>query len=88
LNDILSHGDYSVAQNLKEGADGVVPEEHWFSLIRRYTTSIVMTVTYGKRAHKIINNPRLHKIYAVLANFTTVGQPGNYLYVSIISMSA
>ncbi|SJL15448.1 related to Cytochrome P450 [Armillaria ostoyae] len=79
LNDILSHGDYSVAQNLKEGSDGVVPEEHWFSLIRRYTTSIVMTVTYGKRAHKIINNHRLHKIYAVLANFTTVGQPGNYL---------
>lgn len=38
LNDILSHGDYSVAQNLKEGADGVVPEEHWFSLIRRYVS--------------------------------------------------
>ncbi|TFK33619.1 cytochrome P450 [Crucibulum laeve] len=78
LYDILQHGDKSL-QDLKEGPDGEVPEEHWFSLIRRYTTSVVMTVTYGKRANTIINNKYLHKIYAVLANFTKVGQPGNYL---------
>ncbi|KAJ7579229.1 cytochrome P450 [Mycena floridula] len=54
-------------------------EDHWFSLVRRYTTSIVMKLTYGKRIEKIRDNPRLHKIYAVLANLIRVGQPGNYL---------
>lgn len=82
----------------------------WFYLIRwlqssdEQTTSIVMTVTYGKRAHKILNNRHLwvnaliywqggadchllqnrHMIYEVLANFTKVGQPGNYLYAFLI----
>ncbi|THG95716.1 hypothetical protein EW026_g5985 [Hermanssonia centrifuga] len=42
-------------------------------------TSNVMMVTYGKRAHKIHNNPRLHKIYDVVSNFVHVSQPGNFL---------
>ncbi|KZT25427.1 cytochrome P450 [Neolentinus lepideus HHB14362 ss-1] len=79
LYDLLLHGDKSVTQPQVEGPNGEVPENHWFSVIRRYTTSIVMTVMYGKRVHRITNNPYLHKIYDVLANFTHVGQPGNYL---------
>ncbi|KAF9464067.1 cytochrome P450 [Collybia nuda] len=78
LHDFLSHGETSL-DDLPEGPNGEVPEGHWFSLVRRYTTSIAMTVTHGKRIHKILGNHRLHKVYAVLANFTRVGQPGNYL---------
>lgn len=75
INDILEHGNKTVNEKLSEKSGGHVPEEHWFSLIRRYvwtvdsyprlcsclsqTTSVVMTVTYGKRAHKIVGNPRL-----------------------------
>ncbi|KDQ51281.1 hypothetical protein JAAARDRAFT_706542 [Jaapia argillacea MUCL 33604] len=79
LYDIMTHGDRSVTEPQVIGPNGEVPEGHWFSLIRRYTTSIVMTIVYGKRVSKINDNPYLHKIYDVLANFTTVGQPGNYL---------
>ncbi|KAF8881878.1 cytochrome P450 [Infundibulicybe gibba] len=78
LHDILCHENQSL-QDLKEGPNGEVPEQHWFSLVRRYTTSIVMIVTYGKRAHKMAGNKPLYKIYDVLANLTRVGQPGNYL---------
>ncbi|KAF9445128.1 cytochrome P450 [Macrolepiota fuliginosa MF-IS2] len=78
LYDIIQHGVHSL-QDMEDGPNGEVPEAHWFSLVRRYTTSIVMTLTYGKRAHKILNNRHLHMIYEVLANFTKVGQPGNYL---------
>ncbi|RDB14793.1 hypothetical protein Hypma_016543 [Hypsizygus marmoreus] len=78
LHDLLMHGDKGL-RDLAEGPNGEVPEDHWFSLIRRYTTSVVLIVMYGKRANKVINNHQLHKIYAVLANFTKVGQPGNYL---------
>lgn len=83
LYDILQHGEQSL-QDMEGGPNGEVPEGHWFSLVRRYTTSIVMTVTYGKRAHKILNNRHLHMIYEVLANLTKVGQPGNYLYAFLI----
>ncbi|KAJ3558921.1 hypothetical protein NM688_g646 [Phlebia brevispora] len=54
-------------------------ENHWFSLVRRYTTSLVMTLTYGKRVSQIQNNPRVHKIYEVVEKMTQVAQPGHYL---------
>ncbi|KAF9489007.1 cytochrome P450 [Pleurotus eryngii] len=79
LYDLVSHGDQSIVEELKEGPNGEVPERHWFSLIRRYTTSIVMSVMYGKRVHKLTNNTYLNMIYEVLANFTHVAQPGNYI---------
>ncbi|KAF8074119.1 cytochrome P450 [Lyophyllum atratum] len=81
IHDLLAHGDLGL-QDSAPGPNGEVPEDHWFSLIRRYTTSIVMTVMYGQRVNRIIDNHRLHKIYAVLENFAKVGQPGNYLYAN------
>ncbi|KAF8625938.1 hypothetical protein AX17_006664 [Amanita inopinata Kibby_2008] len=78
LYDILQHGEKGW-RPLAPGPNGEVPEDHWFSLVRRYATSIVMTVCYGRRANTIIRNRYLHKIYAVLANIVIVGQPGNYL---------
>ncbi|EMD31065.1 hypothetical protein CERSUDRAFT_60535 [Gelatoporia subvermispora B] len=56
-----------------------VPEGHWFNLIRRYSTSIPMYITYGKRVHRIANNPQVAQVYDVVGNFTRMAQPGNYL---------
>ncbi|KAF8067838.1 cytochrome P450 [Lyophyllum atratum] len=77
LHDLLAHGDRGL-QDLAPGPNGEVPENHWFSLFRRYATSVVMTVTYGQRVNSI-DSPRLHKIYVVLENIIRVVQPGNYL---------
>ncbi|KAF8810830.1 cytochrome P450 [Phlegmacium glaucopus] len=79
--DLMNHGDKSCAPEFSDPAVvySEVPEAHWFALIRRYTTSVVMTATYGTRVTRVTNNPHLHKIYDVLANFAHVGQPGNYL---------
>ncbi|TFK36297.1 cytochrome P450 [Crucibulum laeve] len=76
--DLMTHADKSLSPELAISASEV-PEAHWFSLIRRYTTSVVMTATYGNRVNRYLNNPHLHKIYDVLANFAHVGQPGKYL---------
>ncbi|KAL6304972.1 cytochrome P450 [Sparassis latifolia] len=78
LYDILCHGDKSITEPQVSGPHGEIPETHWFAVVRRYTTSVVMNVMYGNRIHRLFNNPYLHKIYDVLANFTHVGQPGNY----------
>ncbi|KAF9567990.1 cytochrome P450 [Agrocybe pediades] len=79
--DLLNHGNKSCGPEFSDPAviNSEVPETHWFAFIRRYTTSVVMAITYGKRITRVTNNPHLHKIYDVLANFTHVGQPGNYL---------
>ncbi|KAF4581583.1 hypothetical protein EYR40_009866 [Pleurotus pulmonarius] len=79
LYDLMNHGDKSITLHHTAGPSGEVPEHHWFSLIRRFTTSLVLTLMYGTRVHKIENTPRLHKLYRVLANMTSVAQPGNYL---------
>ncbi|KIK64878.1 hypothetical protein GYMLUDRAFT_160779 [Collybiopsis luxurians FD-317 M1] len=79
--DLMNHGDTSLSPKFSDPASihAEVPDTHWFALVRRYTTSVVMTATYGNRVNRATNNPQLHKIYDVLANFAHVGQPGNYL---------
>ncbi|KIJ33225.1 hypothetical protein M422DRAFT_61495 [Sphaerobolus stellatus SS14] len=79
--DLMQHGDASLdpqSQNSNSNEAAEVPEP-WFAIIRRYTTSIVMNVTYGHRITHIIKNSHLHKIYEALANFTQAGQPSNYI---------
>ncbi|KAJ3556830.1 hypothetical protein NM688_g1807 [Phlebia brevispora] len=81
LNDLLHYEeiDRSRYESLRANSSIIVPEDHWFAIFRRYTTSNVMTMTYGKRAHQIRNNPWLHKIYDVVTEFVRVSQPGNYI---------
>ncbi|KZT09665.1 cytochrome P450 [Laetiporus sulphureus 93-53] len=79
IYDLLSHADQSVREIHLQGPNGEVPERHWFALVRRYTTSVVLHMAYGHRVHRLSNNPELHKIYDVLGNITCVAQPGNYL---------
>lgn len=79
LYDLICHGDQSITEMHVPGPNGEVPERHWFSVIRRYTTSVVMHLAYGKRVHRILNSPQMHKVYDVMSNFTRVAQPGAYL---------
>ncbi|OSX61398.1 hypothetical protein POSPLADRAFT_1145520 [Postia placenta MAD-698-R-SB12] len=79
LHDLLCHGETSITEDFVEGPHGKVPERHWFSIIRRYTTSLMMTLVYGRRIERIVDNPELHKVYDVMANITHVCQPGSYL---------
>nr|F1SY70.1 RecName: Full=Cytochrome P450 monooxygenase 69 [Postia placenta Mad-698-R]BAK09414.1 cytochrome P450 [Postia placenta] len=79
LHDLLCHGETSITEEFVEGPRGEVPERHWFSIVRRYTTSVVMMLVYGRRIHRIVGNPELHKVYDLMSNFTHVSQPGRYM---------
>ncbi|PCH35530.1 cytochrome P450 [Wolfiporia cocos MD-104 SS10] len=79
LFDLCAHADQSVTETHVQGPNDEIPERHWFALVRRFTTSVVLNVTYGRRVHRLYGNPHLHKIYDVLDNFVRVAQPGNYL---------
>jgi len=79
MHDLLVHGDQSVAEMHVQGPNGEVPERHWFAVIRRYTTGVVLNLTYGRRVHRLIGHPYLHRIYDVMGNFTNVAQPGVYM---------
>ncbi|KAF9803491.1 hypothetical protein IEO21_09664 [Rhodonia placenta] len=46
LHDLLCHGDTSIVEDFVEGPHGKVPERHWFSIIRRYASSLRNDVQY------------------------------------------
>ncbi|KZT04799.1 cytochrome P450 [Laetiporus sulphureus 93-53] len=79
IHDLLMHGNQSVVEDHRHGPNDEVPERHWFAIVRRYTTSLVLQISYGRRVPRLYNNPDLHKIYDVMDNFTRVSQPGRYL---------
>ncbi|KZT67207.1 cytochrome P450 [Daedalea quercina L-15889] len=79
MHDLLLHGDRSVVETHVQGPNGEIPEEHWFGIVRRYTTGVVLNMAYGRRVNKLFGHPYLHRIYDVMGNFTKVSQPGNYM---------
>nr|BAK09499.1 cytochrome P450 [Postia placenta] len=79
LRDLVVHGDSSLTETFTEGPHGEVPERHWFSVFRRYTTSIVMSLSYGQRMNRFLDNPDLHKVYEAMSVFMHASEPGNYL---------
>ncbi|KZT01367.1 cytochrome P450 [Laetiporus sulphureus 93-53] len=79
LYDFLCHNNRHVSQFQAEGPHGEIPDGHWFAIIRRYTTSIILNLMYGARVHKLHDNPELHKLYDILANLLHVAQAGRYL---------
>ncbi|KAJ3557356.1 hypothetical protein NM688_g1517 [Phlebia brevispora] len=82
LRDLLDHGDKSFSICLPSSTGELhVPDGHWFMLIRRYATSLILNVTYGRRVHTLENFPELHGIYDVVETFGRVSQPGEYLQV-------
>ncbi|KAH9919346.1 cytochrome P450 [Amylocystis lapponica] len=74
LYDLMCHGEKSIAEPQATGDE--VPEDHWFALVRRYSLSLMMTVTYGQRIYKIRNDPHLQKLFDVMNNFVRISQPG------------
>lgn len=77
MGDLVRH-TRTVQKQLAEGSFKTASrhEDGWEAHVRRYTTSVVLNITYGKRITSAYDNPSLHKIYDILANFTLVGQPG------------
>ncbi|KAL0581499.1 hypothetical protein V5O48_000557 [Marasmius crinis-equi] len=54
-------------------------EQHWFSLVRRFSTSVVLMVMYGERVHKIKDNKTLYDLYEVVDNITHIAVPGAFM---------
>ncbi|ETS87770.1 hypothetical protein PFICI_01598 [Pestalotiopsis fici W106-1] len=50
----------------------------FYDINRRYSASVIMTVTYGHRV-KDWNDPYIKKIYEVLEHFTLMSEPGKWL---------
>lgn len=77
MGDLLRH-TRTMQKHLADGSFKTATrhEDGWEAHVRRYTTSVVLNITYGKRITSAYDNPSLHKIYDILANFTLVGQPG------------
>ncbi|PCH35538.1 cytochrome P450 [Wolfiporia cocos MD-104 SS10] len=79
LYDLCAHGEQSISKWYKEGSHNEDPEHHWFGVVRRFTSSVVLNVMLGRRVHRLYNNPDVHKIYDVVENFARVSQFGSYL---------
>lgn len=77
MGDLLRHSR-AVESSIADGSykRATRHEDGWEAHVRRYTTSVVLNITYGKRITSAYDNQSLHKIYDILANFTLVGQPG------------
>ncbi|KAI3600343.1 cytochrome p450 [Moniliophthora roreri] len=82
LHDFVEHGNQSAKMMAKGSSNTSDPdflERHWFSLVRRLATSVVMTAMYGERVHAIRGNESLTTLYDVLENITRISLPGSYL---------
>ncbi|KAL0571765.1 hypothetical protein V5O48_010194 [Marasmius crinis-equi] len=72
LQDLVNHGNQTAdltGENARDKNALHDPEflgRHWFSLIRRFSTSVVLMVTYGERLHTIEGDKDLHELYAKL----------------------
>lgn len=77
MQDLLEFTDIQLKE--KEVKQPMKHQDGWEAYVRRYTTSVVMGITYGHRITSVYNNSDLHKIYDVLATLTNVGQPGTWL---------
>ncbi|KZT67961.1 cytochrome P450 [Daedalea quercina L-15889] len=79
LYDLLCHGDQSIVKESRKDPHEAIPDGHWYALVRRYSTSVVLYSIYGKRANRFLNNPDLHRIYDIIDNMVQMAQPGNFL---------
>ncbi|KAH8812310.1 cytochrome P450 [Xylogone sp. PMI_703] len=59
--------------------------DHFYDHNRRYSASVIITVTYGKRVPNW-DDPLVKKIYAVLANFQQYSDPARFLVNSFPSI--
>lgn len=76
IKDLWRHTQHCLSQPQRHDKTRLTHETSWEAHVRRYTTSVVMSITYGRRVTSTYRNPELHKIYDVLANLSVVAQPG------------
>ncbi|KAK7037402.1 hypothetical protein VNI00_011152 [Paramarasmius palmivorus] len=85
LHDFINHG-YETAKLMESkpmsasnADDHSFMERHWFSLVRRFATSVIMTAVYGERVHAIQGNDALNILYDVVETITKISLPGVFL---------
>ncbi|KAH7345895.1 cytochrome P450 76C3 [Pyrenochaeta sp. MPI-SDFR-AT-0127] len=62
----------------KDEQAGGKGSEIGYTAVRRYTVSVIMTSTYGRRIPEW-DCPEVHGIYSVMNDFSVVATPGRYL---------
>ncbi|EFQ87173.1 hypothetical protein PTT_17321 [Pyrenophora teres f. teres 0-1] len=65
-------------EEILKGADVEKGNDVSYMAIRRYTVSVIMTSTYGRRIPQW-DCPEVHSIYEIMNDFSTIAKPGAYL---------
>ncbi|CAE7001400.1 hypothetical protein P3342_001417 [Pyrenophora teres f. teres] len=65
-------------EEILKGADAEKANDVSYMAIRRYTVSVIMTSTYGRRIPQW-DCPEVHSIYEIMNDFSTIAKPGAYL---------
>ncbi|KAF7567397.1 CypX, Cytochrome P450 [Pyrenophora tritici-repentis] len=65
-------------EEILKGADAEKGNDVSYMAIRRYTVSVIMTSTYGRRIPQW-DCPEVHSIYEIMNDFSTIAKPGAYL---------
>ncbi|KIY70370.1 cytochrome P450 [Cylindrobasidium torrendii FP15055 ss-10] len=81
VHDLLQHGHHSVDAQISQKRDkhGHILEDHWVGAIRRYASSVMMTIGFGTRIHILIGDPWMHAVYNLVDRFSVAAMPGTYL---------
>ncbi|KAI4613117.1 hypothetical protein J4E83_007528 [Alternaria metachromatica] len=65
-------------EEILKGADAAQGNGVSYKAIRRYTVSVIMTSTYGRRIPEW-DCDEVHGIYDIMNDFSTIAKPGTYL---------
>ncbi|KAJ3142552.1 hypothetical protein HK101_003295, partial [Irineochytrium annulatum] len=74
INDLLNHHESYAKAPRTAGNTG-----HWFAYVRRFTTSIVLNMSYGRRVGRVFDNPDVDRVYEAMEAFVLAARPGAYL---------
>lgn len=67
-----------LCEEILKGADEKVGNEVSYMAVRRYTVSVIMTSTYGRRI-PVWDCEEVHQIYSLTNDFSYIAKPGTYL---------
>ncbi|KAI8940528.1 hypothetical protein NX059_004206 [Plenodomus lindquistii] len=67
-----------LCEEILKAVDEKTGTEASYKAIRRYTVSVIMTSTYGRRIPEW-DCEEVHKIYSLMSDFSTIAKPGAYL---------
>ncbi|CBX95800.1 hypothetical protein IAQ61_004634 [Plenodomus lingam] len=67
-----------LCEEILNNGDEKVGNEVSYKAIRRYTVSVIMTSTYGRRIPEW-DCEEVHQVYSLMADFSVIAKPGHYL---------